>query len=69
MKEEFIDIYTQNIKREGSAELLEWLQKTDFFTAPASTKFHCACEQGLLMHSLSVYHTMMDKLCNMRFAP
>lgn len=61
MKEEFIDIYTQNIKREGSAELLEWLQKTDFFTAPASTKFHCACEQGLLMHSLSVYHTMMDK--------
>lgn len=60
-KEEFIDIYTQNIKREGSAELLEWLQKTDFFTAPASTKFHCACEQGLLMHSLSVYHTMMDK--------
>ncbi len=60
-KEEFIDIYTQNVKREGSAELLEWLQKTDFFTAPASTKYHCACEQGLLMHSLSVYHTLMDR--------
>lgn len=60
-KEEFIEIYTQNIKREGSKELLEWLQKTDFFTAPASTKFHCACEQGLVMHSLSVYRTLIDK--------
>lgn len=61
LKEEFIEIYTKNVKREGSAELLEWLQKTDFFTAPASTKYHCACEQGLLMHSLSVYHTLMDR--------
>lgn len=60
-KEEFIEIYETNIKREGSRELLEWLQKTDFFTAPASTKFHCACEQGLVMHSLSVYHTMVEK--------
>ncbi len=60
-REEFIEIYNTNIKREGAAELLEWLQKTDFFTAPASTKYHCACEEGLLMHSLSVYHTLMDK--------
>ncbi len=60
-KEEFIGIYTENIKREGSKELLEWLQKTDFFTAPASTRFHCACEQGLVMHSLSVYHTLIEK--------
>ena len=60
-KEEFIQIYKENIKREGSAELLEWLQKTDFFTAPASTKFHGACEQGLVMHSISVFHTLVDK--------
>lgn len=60
-KEEFIRIYKENIKREGSAELLEWLQKTDFFTAPASTKFHGACEQGLVMHSISVFHTLVDK--------
>ena len=60
-KEEFIRIYKENIKREGSAELLEWLQKTDFFTAPASTKFHGACEQGLVMHSISVLHTLVDK--------
>ena len=60
-KEEFIQIYKENIKREGSAELLEWLQKTDFFTAPASTKFHGACEQGLVMHSISVFKTLVEK--------
>ena len=60
-KEEFIEIYNNNIKREGASELLEWLSKTDFFTAPASTKYHCACEQGLVMHSLSVYHTMRER--------
>lgn len=60
-KEEFISIYNENIKRSGSKELLEWMIKTDFFTAPASSKFHCACEQGLVMHSLSVYHTLVEK--------
>ncbi len=60
-KDEFIKIYTDNITRRGSAELLEWIQKTDFFNAPASTKFHCACEHGLVMHSVSVFNTMMEK--------
>ena len=60
-KEEFIKIYTDNITRRGSAELLEWIQKTDFFTAPASTKFHCACEHGLVMHSVSVFNTLIEK--------
>lgn len=60
-KDEFIKIYTDNITRKGSAELLEWIQKTDFFTAPASTKFHCACEHGLVMHSVSVFNTLVEK--------
>lgn len=60
-RDEFIKIYTENIKRDGSKELLSWLQKTDFFTAPASTKYHCACENGLVMHSVSVFNTMMEK--------
>lgn len=60
-KEEFIKIYTENITRKGSAELLEWIQKTDFFTAPASTKYHCACENGLVMHSVSVFNTLVEK--------
>lgn len=60
-KEEFIKIYTDNISRKGSAELLDWIQKTDFFDAPASTKFHCACEHGLVMHSVSVFNTLIEK--------
>lgn len=60
-KEKFIGYYTENIKREGSRELLEWLQTTDFFTAPASTRYHCACPSGLVMHSLNVYEVMMEK--------
>ncbi|MDR0914427.1 MAG: hydrolase [Oscillospiraceae bacterium] len=60
-KNEFIQIYTDCISRAGSAELLEWIKKTDFFTAPASTRFHCACENGLVMHSVSVFNTLMEK--------
>lgn len=60
-KEEFLQIYNQYIKRQGASELCEWLQKTDFFTAPASTKYHCACENGLVMHSVSVFNTLMEK--------
>ncbi len=60
-KDEFVKIFTENIKRAGSQELLNWLMNTDFFTAPASTKFHCACENGLVMHSVSVFNTMMEK--------
>lgn len=60
-KDEFIQIYTENITRKGSKELLDWIQKTDFFTAPASTKYHCACENGLVMHSVSVFNTLVEK--------
>lgn len=60
-KERFIEIYKNNIKRSGASEFLDWLCKTDFFTAPASTRYHCACEGGLLLHSLSVYDVMMEK--------
>ncbi len=60
-KEEFERIYNDNIKRQGSKELLSWLKTTDFFICPASTKFHCACEGGLLQHSVSVYKLMKEK--------
>ncbi len=60
-KEEFIAIFTENVNRHGAKELLDWLLTTDFFDAPASTKFHCACENGLVMHSVSVFNTMMEK--------
>lgn len=60
-REEFEDIYHRNIHRTGSAELLAWLQGTDFFVAPASTKYHCACLGGLVQHSVSVYRVMREK--------
>lgn len=63
-KDEFIKIYNEEIKRDGSADLLNWMLKTDFFDAPASTKYHCACAQGLVRHSLSVYNVIMKKHFN-----
>ena len=60
-KEDFIEIFTREVKRPGAEKLLEWMQSTDFFTAPASTRFHGACECGLVMHSLNVYHVMTSR--------
>ena len=60
-KQKFIEYYQSNIRREGADRLLEWLQTTDFFTAPASTRYHCACAGGLVQHSVNVYEVMMEK--------
>ena len=50
-KSEFINIYKENISRDGADKLLDWLtNKSDFFTAPASTRFHSAFEGGLCEH-------------------
>ena len=62
LKEEFIRIVEQNIQREGIDNLMSWLQTSDFYTAPASTKYHGAFEGGLVMHSLNVY-SQLKKLC------
>lgn len=53
-KERFLEICSC-IKRDGIDTLIKWLSETDFYTCPASTKFHGACVGGLLEHSLSVY--------------
>lgn len=60
-RQEFMDIYQRHVTRDGGDRLLEWLQKTDFFTAPASTKYHCACEGGLVLHSVNVYKVLREK--------
>lgn len=62
MKDRFFEIYKSNITREGSDRLLEWLDRSDFFTAPASTKYHSAFEGGLLAHSLAVYDRLIANL-------
>lgn len=67
-KERFINIYKEMIHREGSDKLLEYLlsEHCDFFTAPASTRFHGAYPQGLLEHSLNVYDCLCDYLSRQR---
>lgn len=42
-------------KRDGTTKLLEWMHTTDFYVAPASTKYHSSFKGGLLLHSLNVY--------------
>ena len=67
-REKFIEIFRSTIKREGSEKLLEYLtEKTDFFEAPASTRFHGAYEGGLLEHSLNVYECLCDFVKRPRF--
>lgn len=53
-KERFLDLCSQ-VKREGIEDLLAWLETTDFFEAPASTRYHGSYAGGLLEHSLNVY--------------
>lgn len=64
LKQRFIEIYRENIKREGADKLLDYLmsKNCDFFTAPASTRFHCAYEGGLCEHSLNVYDCLRSYL-------
>ena len=66
-KEEFIEVYTANIRREGADALLDYLEhKSDFFTSPASAKYHGAYEGGLCEHSLNVYHCLTEYLARER---
>lgn len=61
-KEEFLKIARDNIKRDGINELLDYLVKTDFFDAPASTKFHSNFAGGLCLHSINVYNRFIRNL-------
>ena len=65
-KEEFIAIYEENIRREGADKLLDYLKRSDFFTAPSSTRFHGSREGGLVQHSVNVYHCLKDYLSRPR---
>jgi len=60
-KKDFFDIYQHNVTRDGAEAFLSWLQTTDFFTAPASTRFHGACKSGLVMHSVNVYNVLKTR--------
>lgn len=59
-KEEFLTIYNTNIKRDGADKLLDYLEKSDFFVAPASKNFHNAFDGGLFEHSINVYKKLLQ---------
>ena len=61
MKEEFLNLL-KTINREGMDELIKFIEKTDFFKAPASTRFHGSHEGGLLEHSMKVYEILKHKV-------
>ena len=60
-KERYIALL-ESVKREGMDKLIEFIKKSDFFTAPASTRFHGSVPSGLLIHSLNVYDLLEQKL-------
>ena len=53
-------IYNKYVHREGADKFLEWLKATDFFTSPASTRFHLCVPAGLVLHSVHVYLRLRD---------
>lgn len=63
-KQQFIELYNTHITREGADKFLEYLMSTssDFFSAPASTRFHGAYEGGLCEHSVNVYRCLKSYL-------
>lgn len=67
-KEEFLSIYKKYIRRDGSDKFLDFLlsSSSDFFVTPASTKYHCAYEGGLLIHSLNVFRCLNNYLLRER---
>lgn len=59
IQEKFTEIYQTYIQREGADKFLDYLtNKSDFFTAPASTRYHGAYAGGLAEHSVNVYECL-----------
>lgn len=67
MKDNFINLL-KGTNREGIDKLITFIEKTDFFTAPSSTRFHGAYKGGLLEHSLNVFYCLNELLKNVTFA-
>lgn len=57
--EKFEDIVHYNINRDGIDDLMQWIRESDFYTAPASTRYHGAEPGGLLQHSIDVYRHLV----------
>ena len=49
------------VKRPGMDRLMDYIRNSDFYQAPASTRYHLSEPGGLLQHSLNVYYTLTAK--------
>lgn len=59
-KQKFIQILKDNCSNRFDVdEVIKKLEETDFFIAPASTKYHLSERGGLVQHSLNVYETLL----------
>jgi hypothetical protein len=64
-KQEFINLIKSITREFDKDKLIDWLEnKSDFFTAPASTKYHRSYEGGLCDHSLNVYYALRNLNCS-----
>lgn len=57
-RERFIALFRQYIHRDGAEELLQFLDQSDFFTAPASAHYHSSYAGGLCQHSINVFECL-----------
>lgn len=61
LKDDFIDLLREIKRPNANIEgLIQKLESSDFFSAPASTKYHNACIGGLVEHSLNVYYNLIS---------
>lgn len=58
-RETIKELWDAYVKRPGAKELMEWLEETDFFVAPASARHHSNYPGGLAWHSLNVYERLI----------
>lgn len=58
-KKRFINLLRENVTRPGIEDMITYLEQTDFFRAPCSTKFHLNVPGGLCQHSLNVYEAFI----------
>ena len=61
LRDRFIELL-RSTKREGIDSVIAFLCTSDFFTAPASTKYHSCHEGGLAEHSMKVYERLKAKV-------
>ena len=56
-REKFMELMRKT-ERAGVEDMLKWLDTTDFYSAPASTRYHGSYPGGLVQHTLNVAYEL-----------